>query len=55
MFEISAKELDGTSSFDFRSIPEWSAVLVNVSAVLAAVGAAILVLTRRRRASAARR
>ncbi|MFH9728177.1 choice-of-anchor A family protein [Streptomyces sp. NPDC017254] len=31
VFEISAKELDGASSFDFRSIPERSAVVVNVT------------------------
>ncbi|MEV7372281.1 choice-of-anchor A family protein [Streptomyces sp. NPDC090301] len=31
VFEISAKELDGASSFDFRSIPERAAVVVNVT------------------------
>ncbi|MFG2837830.1 choice-of-anchor A family protein [Streptomyces zaomyceticus] len=31
VFEISAEELDGASSFDFRSIPERAAVLVNVT------------------------
>ncbi|MFE5657564.1 choice-of-anchor A family protein [Streptomyces sp. NPDC056517] len=31
VFEISAKELDGASSFDFRSIPGRSAVVVNVT------------------------
>ncbi|MFD5110009.1 choice-of-anchor A family protein [Streptomyces cinereoruber] len=30
VFEISAEELDGASSFDFRSIPEGASVVVNV-------------------------
>ncbi|MGW1926444.1 choice-of-anchor A family protein, partial [Streptomyces massasporeus] len=31
VFEIAAKELDGASSFDFRSIPERASVVVNVT------------------------
>ncbi|WP_329275857.1 choice-of-anchor A family protein [Streptomyces sp. NBC_00691] len=31
VFQISAKELDGASSFDFRSIPERASVVVNVT------------------------
>ncbi|MET7754651.1 choice-of-anchor A family protein [Streptomyces sp. NPDC005389] len=31
VFEISAQDLDGASSFDFRSIPERAAVVVNVT------------------------
>ncbi|WP_435975606.1 choice-of-anchor A family protein [Streptomyces sp. Qhu_M48] len=31
VFEISAKDIDGASAFDFRSIPEGDAVVVNVT------------------------